>query len=90
MRAIVQRSRSVRPSASAGPAYAEAWALTYFLIKTNRKKQYVEYLKKLSEGKPLVELTPRQRIEMFEEAFDTSLAELDEAFLKYMRTVRVQ
>ncbi len=68
-------------------AYAEGWALTYFLIKT-RRKQYVAYLRKLSEGKPLVERTERERIDMFEEAFETKIDKLDKALLAYMRTVR--
>jgi hypothetical protein len=77
-----------RNPGTATAAYAEGWALTYYLIKTNRKKEYVQYLKLLSEGKPLVERTQRERIQMFEIAFNTTLAELDKAFLKYMRTVR--
>lgn len=77
-----------REPATAAAAYAEGWALTYYLIKTNRKKQYVEYLKLLSEGRPLMERTQRQRIEMFESAFECTLAELDESFLRFMQTVR--
>lgn len=73
--------------ATAENGYAEAWALTYYLIKT-RRKEYTAYLKVLSEGKPLAERTPRERIEIFEKAFDTTLAKLDKAFLAYMRRVR--
>lgn len=73
--------------ASANDAYGEGWALTYFLIKTKRK-EYVEYLKLLSQGEPLAEKTKRQRIEMFEKAFDTTLGRLDKEFVTYMRRVR--
>ncbi|MFK8113971.1 MAG: DUF1570 domain-containing protein [Rubripirellula sp.] len=73
--------------ASAEAAYAEGWALTYFLIKT-KKKQYVEYMKQLSEGKPLAEKPPRQRIDEFEAAFGMKLTELDKAFVSYLRRVR--
>lgn len=68
-------------------AYGESWALTYFLLKTHRK-QYVEYLRELSKGTPSVELSPRERILMFEKAFGTTLGELDKQFLAYMRRVR--
>lgn len=76
-----------RNTSTSSSAYAEGWALTYFLIKT-RRKQYVDYLRSLSEGRPLAELTKRERIATFEESFDTTLAELDKALVTYMRTVR--
>jgi hypothetical protein len=76
-----------RGSSTATSAYAECWALTYFLIKT-RRSEYVEYLKKLSEGRPLAERTQRERIEIFESAFGTTLVELDKELLAYMRRVR--
>ena len=77
----------LRQSSTAADAYAESWALTYFLIKT-RRQEYVEYLRKLSEGRPLVERTRRQRIEMFEETFGTSVVDIDRALVNYMRRVR--
>ena len=76
-----------RSSATAESAYAEAWALTYFLLRT-RREAYVAYLRDLSDGAPLAEKTPRERIEMFEDAFDTSLAEIDRQLVLYMRRVR--
>ena len=76
-----------RNSATAEAAYAEGWALTYFLIRTKRK-QYLAYLKQLSEGKLAAELTERERIEMFEQAFDTTLETLDNSFDAYMSRVR--
>lgn len=85
---LLADDKRFRDPRTAEAAYGESWALTYFLIKTNRRKQYVEYLQKLSEGKPLVELAPRQRVAMFERIFKTKLADLDAAFLKYMQSVR--
>lgn len=76
-----------RSSATAEAAYAEGWALSYFLIRTKRK-QYVAYLKQLSEGELATERTKRERIKMFEQAFDTSLEQIERSFLAYMRRVR--
>ncbi|TWU25145.1 hypothetical protein Pla52o_14430 [Novipirellula galeiformis] len=76
-----------RSPATAADAYGEGWALTYFLLKTQRE-DFVEYLKRLSEVKPLVELSKRERIEMFEDAFDTKLETLDKQFVAYMKRVR--
>jgi hypothetical protein len=75
-----------RSAATGTNAYAEGWALTYFLIKT-RRAEYVKYLRTLSEGQPLAERTQRERIDMFEAAFETTLVDLDKAFLAYMRRV---
>ena len=74
-------------SATAEDAYAEAWALTFFLIKTHRD-QYVEYLRQLSQCRPLVTKSKRERIEMFEEAFGADLATIDRALLAYIQRLR--
>ncbi|TWU41801.1 DUF1570 domain-containing protein [Novipirellula artificiosorum] len=76
-----------RNASTAEAAYAEGWALTYFLLRTKRE-QYVEYLRTLSAGKTKVERTKRERIEMFEKAFAMTLNELDAEFTTYMRRVR--
>ena len=76
-----------RNAATASEAYAEGWALTYFLIRT-RRSEYVDYLKQLSEGKPLAERTQRERIDMFEQAMGSTLIELDKDFVEHMRRVR--
>ena len=78
-----------RNSSTSTNAYAEAWALTYFLIKT-RREEYVAFLRQLSEGRPLAELSARQRIEMFEAKFGMTLAQLDQEFIDYMRNVRAR
>jgi len=76
-----------RNSATAEAAYAEGWALTYYLIKTKRK-EYVAYLKTLSQGKLAAERTKQERIEMFQKAFGMSIVDIDKAFVTYMRRVR--
>ncbi len=76
-----------RNEATAEDAYAEAWAMTYFLIRTKRK-EYFQYMRELSESKPLVQLDRRERIEMFQRIFDTDLPTLDRQFLLYMARVQ--
>ncbi|TVQ00091.1 MAG: DUF1570 domain-containing protein [Planctomycetaceae bacterium] len=76
-----------RDPTTAGDAYAEAWALTYFLIRS-QKKAYIDYLRELSRGKPLVERDRRERVALFESKFDTDLETLDRKFLAFMRTVQ--
>ena len=67
-------------------AYAEAWSLTYYLIQ-RRAKQYMAYLKMLSEKKPLLQDGPESRIEEFQQVFG-DLKTLDAEFLRYIMRVR--
>ena len=63
-------------------AYAEAWALTYFLI-TKHQKEYIAYLHTLSEKKPLVQDGRQRRLDEFGQAFG-DLSRLNTEFLRYM------
>ena len=63
-------------------AYAEAWALTYFLIHKH-PKEYVSYLRTLSEKKPLMQDGPERRLDEFRQAFG-DLSHVDTEFVRYM------
>lgn len=67
-------------------AYAEAWTLTHFLIKT-RRKAYAEYLAKIAAKKPLQGDGGDKRVEEFRAAFG-DLEKLDRDFLKYADRLR--
>jgi len=73
---------------STGPqAYAEAWALNYFLIR-QRPKQYLEYTRLLATKQPLVVDTPETRLREFCQCFGDDLKQLDIEFMRYMATVK--
>jgi hypothetical protein len=63
-------------------AYAEAWALNYFLIH-QRPKQYRAYLQTLTAKKQLLWDDPEARVAEFTAAFG-DLATLDAEFQRYM------
>lgn len=67
-------------------AYAEAWALNYFLIR-QRPKQYTDYMKMLSKKQRLVEDDAETRLREFQKAFG-DLKQLDAEFVKQMEKVR--
>ena len=67
-------------------AYAEAWSLTYFLLRRYPNK-YIEYLRRLSDKPPLVEDGPERRLLEFREVFG-DLSELDAEFLRFMARAR--
>lgn len=71
---------------SVAAAYAESWALTFFLMKTKRKI-FTDYLQQLAAQEPLGESEPRRRIDIFEEHFG-DLQKLDREFLQYIRQTK--
>lgn len=72
---------------SASQAYAEAWALNYYLIRKH-PDEYLKYMKLLSEKRPVRYDNPEDRLTQFRDAFSADLPEIDQQFLRYMRTVR--
>ena len=72
---------------SAIDAYSEAWALTYFLIRT-RVRDYSQYLKSISRKRPLQWDTPDERLAEFQSAFGGDLAKLDTELLDFTARLR--
>jgi hypothetical protein len=86
LRTLISTDRRFQDTATAGSAYAEAWALCYYLIR-QQPRQFVQYLKTLREKRPLAAVTPEQRLSEFQEAFGTDLEQLDRDFLRQMAKV---
>ncbi len=68
-------------------AYAESWALTYYLLKA-QEKEYVAYMKELGQLRPLGESQARERVELFQKHFG-DISKLDESFVNFMRRQRL-
>lgn len=68
---------------TAGDAYAESYALTYFLIN-QRMPQFLRYIKVIA-AKPTLEQDPaEQRLADFQEAFGQNMHLLDASFLRFI------
>ncbi len=67
-------------------AYAEAWALNYYLLKM-RSKDYVTYLKKLAAKSPLIWDDPETRLAEFESVFG-DIRKVDAELLKQVAKMR--
>jgi len=65
-----------------GETYSEAWALTYFLIKT-RPEQYTAFLKQTAKKQPLMWDTPESRLKEFQAAFGDDVGRLDRELLRF-------
>lgn len=86
LKSLIASDQRVRDARQAADAYAEAWALNYFLIR-HRPKQFQQYLQRLSKKPPLVWDEPVERLAEFTAAFG-DLAELDADFLRVIARVQ--
>ncbi|QDU28089.1 hypothetical protein ETAA8_31820 [Anatilimnocola aggregata] len=84
---LLSDDKRFRDPATMADAYAEGWALNYFLIRT-QGEQYTKYLKTLADQTPLVMQEPAVRQEQFLKFFGGNVDELESDFLKYMRGVQ--
>lgn len=86
LESLISDDRRLRDSKQALDAYAESWALTWFLIE-QRPKQYEAYLKMLSEKRPLLWDQPHTRLQEFSQYFG-DLDQLDADLLRAMSKLR--
>jgi hypothetical protein len=70
-----------------GDAYAEAWALSHFLIQ-RKKDAYVKYLGMLAAKPRLVFDSPDERLAEFRAAFGADLEQLNREMLKHVRKLK--
>ena len=82
--AIAHIVSSDRPfSSDADGAYAEAWALSFFLIETMPKK-YIEYLTKVAARPTFAAYPAPQRLRDFTDVFGSDLTMLDARMQRFM------
>jgi hypothetical protein len=82
---LISSDDRFRDTSLAQDAYAESWALTYFLLERYRDR-YVAYLESLSKKKPLFYDSRETRLEEFREAFGEDLTKLDSQFVRFVMT----
>jgi hypothetical protein len=87
LKSLVADDKRLRDTRSALDAYAEAWALNYYLIRQH-PKQYVAYLQMLSHKKPLRWDDPQTRLKEFQAAFGDNLSQLDADFVRQIQKLR--
>jgi hypothetical protein len=83
---LLSDDKRFRDPTSAATAYAQAWALNYWLLKT-RGDDYVKYLQAQAAQAPLVTLEPAERLKQFEDNLGGELTTIEADFLRYMRGV---
>jgi Protein of unknown function (DUF1570) len=83
---MLRDSKRFRDPHTALDAYADAWALNYYLIKY-QPKAYTAYLKELAEKRPLIDDEPKQRLAEFRKHFGDP-RKVEQDFLKQMSRVK--
>lgn len=83
---LVSGTERFLDSHKAADAYAESWALTYFLNEKHRD-QYVTYLKQLAKKQPMVWDEQEARLAEFQAAFGSDQKALDAEFVRFMRAL---
>jgi hypothetical protein len=84
---LLRDDTRIKNTETAQEAYAEAWALTYFLIR-RYPHQYIEYLKLLAAKQPLFWDGPEARLEEFRQAFGDDLQKLDTELVRSTARLR--
>lgn len=84
---LIGSNKRLTDAKTSKDAYAESWALTYFLIKT-RRATYQRYLKEIAKKKPLIWDSPAERLALFRKLFGADLKKLDQTFLRSMSRIR--
>lgn len=88
LKTLVSSDKRFTAEKTAPSAYAEAWALTFFLIR-KRREDYEKYLKVVSKKSPLIFDTPAERWKDFQTAFGDP-AKLEREFLEYLSNPRLR
>jgi hypothetical protein len=87
LQSLIADDKRIRDTRSALDAYAEAWALTYYLIR-QKPQQYAAYLKFLSEKPAMVWDDPAARVAEFKQFFGDDLDKVDADLVRQMQRIR--
>ena len=68
-------------------AYAQAWALSFWLIES-RPRKYAEFLKRMASPAVSGQLTAQRRVNVFRESFGDNLRMLDIQMLRYFERLK--
>lgn len=68
-------------------AYAEAWALTFYLFETH-SKQYVNYLQATADRPQFTEYRSQERLAEFSQFFGSEMRQFESRYLKYVANLK--
>ncbi|HZZ73427.1 MAG TPA: DUF1570 domain-containing protein [Pirellulales bacterium] len=87
LESLIANDARFRDPAQAVNAYAEAWALNYYLLRQH-SEAYTAYLKMLAKKGPLLADDEATRLREFKAAFGPDLKKFDADFIRQMQRVK--
>ena len=87
IQALLADAGRFRNAANQPDAYAESWAVTYYLMKVHPER-FRKYLDLMAAKQPSVIDTPSERIEEFQSIFGPDLKAFDVDFTRFMKAVK--
>lgn len=87
LRTLLQDDRRLQNTDTATDAYAESWALVYFLL-LQRPRNFTAYLERLASKPPLVYADAEERIRDFRETVDDDLEKFDASFVRFISRLK--
>lgn len=85
---LLQSDKTFLDANTVAVAYAESWALTMYLFR-QQKAGMKTFATNLSQRKPLLKVSPEQRIQEFQTAFGKSPDEIQPDVVSFVRRLRV-
>lgn len=87
LKTLIADDKRIRDPRTALDAYAEAWALNYYLLR-QKPREYVAYLKKLTEKPPMFYDNTETRLQEFRNAFGEDMPRFDADFVRSLQKVK--
>ena len=88
MNGLIESDSAFLNAAEMGDAYAKSWALTHFLLR-EEKVGMQKFFDGVAKRKPMVGMTPAERIEEFQKAFGKMPDEMERELVSFMKRQRV-
>ncbi len=86
LKTLIVDDQRIRDPRQALDAYAEAWALNYYLLR-QKQREYLAYLQTLASKDPMVYDDPQVRLREFQAAFGET-GKLDADFVRNLQKVK--
>ncbi len=89
LEALISANQSFVEEKLVAAAYAESWALTAYLIRHHRGG-YDRLLARVARRKPLIVVSPEERLTEFQDSVGQSLHEIEDALIPFAARLRAE
>lgn len=87
LRTLLQDDRRLQNTDTATDAYAESWALVYYLL-LQRPREFIAYMERIASKPPLAYADAEERIRDFRDTVHDDLEKLDADFVRFISRLK--